>query len=121
MANVNVFIEQNRNGIRTYFDTLAEPFPYIPPEESKWPKAPKEVRHHSLACIHKSLVTNIESVDATLQETSPDTAKGLKIFVQGVLGQIGDPMEMSKNTDSVTTTSSTGSSARLKKEDSTKY
>jgi len=100
MANVNVFIEQNKNAIHKYFDDVAEPFPYLPPEESKWPRAPKEIRHHSIACIHKNLVANIENIDMALQKTSPATAKGLKIFVQGVLGQIGAPLEMTKSASS---------------------
>jgi len=93
MANVNVFIEQNKNSIHTYFDEIAKSFPYIAPEESKWPKAPKDIRHQSLGVIHKNLVANIESVDSQLQETSPATAKGLKIFVQGALYQIGEPVD----------------------------
>jgi len=116
MANVNVFIEQNKNSIHSYFDAIAQSFPYIPPEESKWPKAPKDVRHHALACIHKSLVANIEAIENDLQSTSPATAQGLKIFVQSVLGQIGAPIEMGKSDGTPTNYASTA--GKVKKEDS---
>jgi len=116
MANVNVFIEQNKTSIHTYFDAIAQSFPYIPPEESKWPKAPKDIRHHALGCIHKNLVANIEGIENDLQSTSPATAQGLKIFVQSVLGQIGAPIEMGKNDSTPTSYAST--SGKVKKEDS---